>query len=105
MNACKRTLAYRPLKTYSAMTLQEENIMKILRNLLAAGMAVTLLTGCAGAAFNRVNMTVSRNITIGQELIDLKTAHEQGIISDTEYAEAKQNVLNVLSSLGEVDLK
>ena len=79
--------------------------MNILRNLLAATMAATLLTGCAGAAFNRVNMTVSRNITIGQELIDLKTAHEEGIINDTEYAEAKQNVLNVLSSLGEIDIQ
>ena len=79
--------------------------MKILKNLLAAGVAAILLSGCAGAAFNRVNMTVSRNITIGQELIDLKTAHEEGIINDSEYAEAKQNVLNVLSSLGEVDLK
>jgi hypothetical protein len=79
--------------------------MKTMKNLLAAGMAATLLTGCAGAAFNRVNMTVSRNITVGQELIDLKTAHEKGIINDSEYAAAKQNVLNVLSSLGEIDLK
>lgn len=68
-------------------------------------MAATLLTGCAGAAFNRVNLTVSRNITVGQELMDLQTAHEKGVISDSEYAEAKQNVLNVLSSLGEIDVK
>lgn len=79
--------------------------MKILKNLLAAAMAATLLTGCAGAAFNRVNMTVSRNITVGQELIDLQTAHEKGIINDSEYAEAKQNVLTVLSTLGEIDVK
>ena len=79
--------------------------MKLLKNLLAAAVAATLLSGCAGAAFNRVNMTVSRNITVGQELIDLKAAHEKGIINDSEYAAAKQNVLNVLSSLGEIDLK
>jgi hypothetical protein len=85
--------------------LREESMMKLLRNLLAAAMAAALLSGCAGAAFNRVDMTVSRNITVGQELIDLKTAHEKGIINDSEYAAAKQNVLNVLSSLGEIDLK
>ncbi len=79
--------------------------MKILRSLLAAAMAVTLLTGCAAAAFNRVDMTVSRNITVGQELLDLKTAHEEGIFNDTEYAEAKQNVLNVLSNISEMDMK
>ena len=50
-------------------------------------------------------MTVSRNITVGQELMDLQTAHEKGIISDSEYAEAKQNVLHVFSTLGEIDIK
>ena len=79
--------------------------MKIMKNLLVAAMAATLLTGCAGAAFNRVSLTVSRNITVGQELMDLQTAYEKGIISDSEYAEAKQNVLNVLSTLGEIDMK
>jgi len=79
--------------------------MKTLNALLVAAAAATLLSGCAGAAFNRVNLTVSRNITIGQELMDLQVAHEKGIISDSEYAEAKKNVLNVLSTLGEVDVK
>jgi hypothetical protein len=78
--------------------------MKLLNTLLAAGMAVTLLSGCAGAAFNRLNMTVHRNITVGQELMDLQEAHEKGIISDSEYAEAKQNVLKVLTTLGEIDM-
>jgi hypothetical protein len=90
---------------YIDRIVQEENIMKILKNLFVAAMAATLLSGCAGAAFNRVNMTVSRNITIGQELLDLQAAHEKGIINDTEYAEAKLNVLNVLSTLGEIDVK
>ena len=78
--------------------------MKTLKNLFVAAMAATLLSGCAGAAFNRVNMTVHRNITVGQELQDLQAAHEKGIISDTEYAEAKQNVLKVLTTLGEMDI-
>jgi outer membrane murein-binding lipoprotein Lpp len=78
--------------------------MKLLNTLLAAGMAVTLLSGCAGAAFNRLNMTVHRNITVGQELMDLQAAHEKSIISDSEYAEAKQNVLKVLTTLGEIDM-
>ena len=78
--------------------------MKTLKNLFVAAMAATLLSGCAGAAFNRVNMTVHRNITVGQELQDLQAAHEKGIISDSEYAEAKQNVLKVLTTLGEMDI-
>ena len=86
------------------MVVHKEDMMKILNSLLASVMAVTLLTGCAGAAFNRIDMTVHRNITVGQELIDLKEAHEKGIINDTEYAEAKQNVLKVLSTIGEIDM-
>lgn len=70
----------------------------------AAIAALALLTGCAGAAFNRIDMTVHRNITVGQELIDLKEAHEKGIINDSEYASAKQNVLSVLSAIGEFDM-
>ena len=66
--------------------------------------AITLLSGCAGAAFNRVQMTAVRNVTVGQELMDLKKAHQEGIISDTEYAQAKQNALNGLAQLGEIDL-
>ena len=58
--------------------------MKTMKNLLAAGMAATLLTGCAGAAFNSLDMTVQRNITVGQELMDLQEAHEKGISSDSE---------------------
>lgn len=31
--------------------------------------------------------------TVGQQLIDLKAAHEKGAMTDQEYAQAKQKVL------------
>ncbi len=61
-----------------------------------AALIVALLSGCAGAAFNRVEMKTVRNVSIGQELQDLKDAHDKGIISDTEYAQAKSNALKLL---------
>ena len=67
--------------------------MKLL-NFAMAGVAALLLSGCAGAAFNRLSVTQNRYVTAGQELIDLKTAHEEGVINDTEYAQAKRDVLN-----------
>ena len=76
-----------------------------MKKIITMGMAVTaavILSGCAGAAFNRVSMTVNRNITIGQELMDLQEAHKNGVISDTEYAEAKKNVLNLAATFGEL---
>lgn len=65
---------------------------------------IALLSGCAGAAFNRVNMNMHRNISFGQELIDLKTAHEEGVINDTEYANAKKSILNLTQQLGEIEV-
>ena len=51
-----------------------------------------------GGLYNRVNLNQSRNFTVGKELIDLKTAHEEGIISDTEYNKAKKTVLESLNA-------
>jgi PBP1b-binding outer membrane lipoprotein LpoB len=74
-------------------------------SIIAAACMAVVLSGCAGAAFNRVSLTMNRNITVGQELQDLKTAHEKGIINDTEYATAKKDLLNILSQVGEVQVK
>ena len=76
--------------------------MKTITHLGMAALAALVLTGCAGMAFNRIDVALSRNITVGQELIDLKTAHEKGIISDAEYEKAKEDVLSLVSALGEL---
>ena len=60
-------------------------------NLTAALAVMLLMSGCAGAAFNRIELSMTRNITVGQELMDLQAAHEKGILSDTEYIEAKKD--------------
>lgn len=73
-------------------------------NLAIALTAVTLFSGCAGAAFNRVSVTANRHITIGQELMDLKEAHEKGIISDTEYMETKKQILNFAAQIGGINM-
>ncbi|MCK4564749.1 MAG: hypothetical protein KAU94_08755 [Verrucomicrobia bacterium] len=76
--------------------------MKTLINLSLAVVVAATLSGCAGAAFNRVALTLNRNITVGQELVDLQEAHEKGVISDTEYAQAKTDILNMVSAFGEL---
>ena len=77
--------------------------MKKVLNITAAAVAVSLLSGCAGAAFNRVDITAVRHITIGQELMDLKAAHEKGIISDTEYMQTKKQILNYAAQIGNIN--
>ena len=68
----------------------------------AAGMA--LLSGCAAAAFNKVEMESVRNVSVGEELIKLQEAHEKGIINDSEYAQAKAKVLELLDSPTGIEL-
>ncbi len=76
--------------------------MKTMINIGIAALAVVVLSGCAGAAFNRVDLTMNRNITVGQELIDLQDAHKKGVINDTEYAQAKKDILNMVTQFGEL---
>ena len=78
--------------------------MKKLTALFTTLSAIALLSGCAGAAFNRINLTANRHITIGEELMDLKEAHEKGIISDSEYIETKEMILNFAAQLGSINL-
>ena len=76
--------------------------MKLVMNLILVAIMALALYGCAGAAFNRIDLTMSRNITVGQELMDLQEAHEKGILSDTEYVEAKEDILNMVGLMGEL---
>ncbi len=76
--------------------------MKTALNLSLTLLVAALLSGCAGAAFNRIDLTLNRNITVGQELVDLQAAHEKGVISDEEYAQAKTDILNMVSAFGEL---
>ena len=66
--------------------------------------AVALLSGCAGAAFNRIETSTVRNVSVGQELMDLQAAHEKGIINDSEYAQAKQEALKLFENGNQVDI-
>ena len=76
--------------------------MKTMMHAGMAALAAVVLSGCAGMAFNRIDLTMNRNITVGQELVDLQAAHEKGVISDTEYAQAKQDILKMVSAFAEL---
>lgn len=63
----------------------------------AAGVAVlaaVLLTGCLNLQFGGGSTTKPQGPTTGQQLIDLKKAHEAGAISDAEYQAARAKLLN-----------
>jgi hypothetical protein len=71
--------------------------MKI--GLLAAVICATAFTGtgCAwsiGGREDKGASTTSTNPTRGQELIDLKRAHDQGALSDEEYKAQRQRILD-----------
>jgi hypothetical protein len=58
---------------------------------IAAAAVVTalLVGGCASDA----PMTTT-NISLGQQLIDLKDAHDKGALSDKEYKNARERIID-----------
>jgi len=55
--------------------------------------AMTLLTGCLGLQLGPDSITKSQTPTIGQQLIDLQKAKDDGAITDTEYQAQKAKLL------------
>ena len=61
--------------------------------LVASAIAGLMLTGCVIG--NAVDVHSVRTTTIGQELLDLETARERGFVSDEEYRETRQKILEM----------
>jgi len=49
-------------------------------------------TGCRGGGKAKVESTTTTT-TLGQELMDLQKAYEQGIITEKEYKESKERII------------
>ena len=69
--------------------------MKRLSLTLLVGLsAVLLLNGCIGLHIGSGDKRTSQNATVGQQLIDLKTAKDTGAITEAEYQTQKAKLLN-----------
>lgn len=55
----------------------------------AIAVSVLLMGGCA----SEPPMTTT-NVSLGQQLIDLKDAHDKGAISDKEYKNARERIID-----------
>ena len=58
---------------------------------MLALLVIVSLTSCA--MFNRGTMHYSRTTTIGQELIDLKEARDDELITEEEYIKLKKEIM------------
>ena len=61
--------------------------------LLLLGIFTVATTGCIVGVGNRGNPHSSESHTLGQELMDLKSAHESGAIDPDEYELQRQKLL------------
>ena len=59
----------------------------------ATGAAVLLMTLAGCAAFNDISAEYHRHTTIGQELMDLKAAYEDGALTDEEYGRLRKEIM------------
>ena len=55
--------------------------------------AMLLLTGCLALQIGGGDKKEAQKATLGQQLIDLKTAKDAGVITDTEYQTQKAKLL------------
>lgn len=67
--------------------------MKKLYIPLAILSGMLLLNGCIGLSMGGGTRTVSNSPTLGQQLLDLKTARDNGAITDAEYQTQKAKLL------------
>jgi hypothetical protein len=66
---------------------------KLFVPMAAALSAMVLLTGCLAFQVGGGDKKEERKATVGQQLLDLKTACERGAITDAEYQTQKAKVL------------
>lgn len=59
---------------------------------LAAVMCVSSLTACGGGGAR--TSIQEKNVSTGQELMDLKRAYEEGAMTAKEYEKARKNIIN-----------
>lgn len=64
--------------------------IRLRRELICAVLLLSLSACGGGGAKTNVN---ANSTTMGQELIDLNTSYEQGLISASQYKQAKKDVL------------
>jgi hypothetical protein len=66
------------------------------RRLVAAAtlsLLIAILAGCWGGGADVRNSNSNRSTTVGQELIDLQKAYDQGLISEREYERTRKRIL------------
>lgn len=66
------------------------------RRLVAAAtlsLLIVILAGCWGGGADVRNSNSNRSTTVGQELIDLQKAYDQGLISEREYERTRKRIL------------
>jgi len=65
-------------------------MVRVIRAAIVGIGVANVLVGCSGTQVVRPTVSVS----VGQQLIDLKKAHDSGALSDKEYQAQKAQLIN-----------
>lgn len=57
--------------------------------------AASLLSGCSGCRLNTGDEV--QDVSYGQQLIDLKSAHEKGRLTDKEYEKTRKSIMEKMN--------
>jgi len=57
-------------------------------------MLATLIVSCGSFNEGRAELHINKNISTGQELLDLKAALDEGVINQEEFEKLRENIIN-----------
>ena len=75
-----------------------------IRSILLALFSTSALLSSGCALGNRAEIHLVRNISFGQELIDLQRAHDEEAISELEYTTLKSKLLEIADLEGVTEI-
>lgn len=80
---------YNPGRKRHADTNNKESAMKAIAGAVAAAVAVAALAGCGSTEVVKPAV----NVSVGQQLIDLKKARDSGALTPREYEQQKAQLI------------
>lgn len=73
-------------------------------SLVLSSLLLAALGTSSCAAFNKGELVLVRNVSFGQELMDLQRAKDSGALTEDEYAACKEKILGTVGDVGTVEL-
>jgi uncharacterized membrane protein len=73
--------------------IHQKGLHQVLKQIAVSATVLALVLGLSGCGGNDTQTVVKTTETQGKQLLDLKAAYDQGVISESEYNRTKNEIL------------